>query len=34
MSKSIEELLKEAGDAYGTYYEAISNMKLKGEEND
>jgi len=31
MEKSIEELLREAGDAYQNYYEAISNMKLKGE---
>ena len=28
---SIEELLKEAGDAYQTYYDAIINMELKGE---
>jgi hypothetical protein len=31
MDKSVEELLREAGDAYQTYYESISNMKLKGE---
>jgi hypothetical protein len=28
---SIEELLKDAGDAYQTYYDAIINMELKGE---
>ena len=27
---SIEELLKDAGDAYQTYYDAIVNMELKG----
>jgi hypothetical protein len=27
---SIEELLKDAGDAYQTYYDAIINMELKG----
>jgi hypothetical protein len=31
MSKSVEELLKEAGDQYQDWYEAIANMKLKGE---
>jgi len=29
MSKSIEELLREAGDAYQEYYQAIEQMKLK-----
>jgi hypothetical protein len=32
MSTLIERLLLEAGDSYGTYYEAITDMKLKGEE--
>jgi hypothetical protein len=31
MNKSVEELLREAGDAYQTYYDAIINMELKGE---
>jgi cellobiose-specific phosphotransferase system component IIA len=31
MDKSIEELLVEAGDAYQEYYQAIRQMKLKGE---
>jgi hypothetical protein len=31
MSKYIEELLDEAGDEYQTWYDAIVNMKLKGE---
>lgn len=33
MTKSVEELLKEAGDQYESWYDAISNMKLKGEQN-
>lgn len=31
MSKSVEELLEESGDQYQSWYDAISNMKLKGE---
>lgn len=31
MSKSIEELLKESNDQYESWYDAIANMKLKGE---
>jgi hypothetical protein len=31
MNKSVEELLREAGDGYQTYYDAIINMELKGE---
>ena len=31
MDKTVEELLQEAGDQYGSWYDAISNMKLKGE---
>lgn len=29
MSKSVEELLREAGDEYQVWYEAISKMELK-----
>jgi cellobiose-specific phosphotransferase system component IIA len=29
MTKSVEELLAEAGDAYHEYYKAITQMKLK-----
>ena len=31
MDKSVEELLQESGDEYQSWYDAISNMKLKGE---
>jgi hypothetical protein len=31
MTKSVEDLLQEAGDEYQTWYDAITNMKLKGE---
>jgi hypothetical protein len=30
MTKSVEELLHEAGDEYQTWYDAITNMELKG----
>lgn len=29
MTKSVEELLQEAGDQYQVWYEAIVNMELK-----
>lgn len=29
MTKSVEELLAEAGDAYQEYYQAIQQMELK-----
>ena len=29
MTKSVEELLQESGDQYQTWYDAITNMKLK-----
>ena len=31
MTKSIEELLADAGDAYQEYYQALTQMKLKEE---
>lgn len=31
MTKSVEDLLREAGDQYQNYYEAIVNMELKEE---
>ena len=31
MDKSVEDLLREAGDQYQSWYDTISDMKLKGE---
>jgi hypothetical protein len=30
MTRSVEELLNEARDEYETWYDAITNMELKG----